>query len=248
VAVKLGYSNIYRYPLGFPEWQEDGLPVESLPAGRTGTSQPAEKAGPTHGWAVVWTLLGVFAGGMALNLTPCVYPLIPITVSYFGGRSTERKGKLVARCIFCPTPFIRDREYLHPGSGGSGCRTSSRVAQQNDDPCALIRMVQGIFWNCRSCNSNNPHRFLDDKRPGSHMAALFRSVAARVREIRETSHHGLHRKLVYALSQAREHHIPRSQNSPEVFGQDGRAYTSPLYSLNKTNPLTSQSGKGKLPT
>jgi thiol:disulfide interchange protein DsbD len=48
---------------------------------------------------MIWTLLGIFAGGMALNLTPCVYPLIPITVSYFGGQaSTNDQGhrKLIA--------------------------------------------------------------------------------------------------------------------------------------------------------
>ena len=33
---------------------------------------------------------------MALNLTPCVYPLIPITVSYFGGRSGKGQGRVVA--------------------------------------------------------------------------------------------------------------------------------------------------------
>jgi thiol:disulfide interchange protein DsbD len=47
---------------------------------------------------MIWTLLGIFAGGMALNLTPCVYPMIPITVSYFGGQATkggEGRGKLV---------------------------------------------------------------------------------------------------------------------------------------------------------
>ena len=33
------------------------------------------------------TLLVVFLGGLALNLTPCVYPMIAITVSYFGGQS-----------------------------------------------------------------------------------------------------------------------------------------------------------------
>jgi thiol:disulfide interchange protein DsbD len=44
---------------------------------------------------MIWTLLGVFAGGMALNLTPCVYPLIPITVSYFGGHSGKGRGKLI---------------------------------------------------------------------------------------------------------------------------------------------------------
>ena len=38
------------------------------------------------------TLLGIFLGGLALNLTPCVYPLIPITVSYFGGRGENMGG------------------------------------------------------------------------------------------------------------------------------------------------------------
>ena len=33
------------------------------------------------------TLVVVFFGGLALNLTPCVYPMIAITVSYFGGQS-----------------------------------------------------------------------------------------------------------------------------------------------------------------
>ncbi|MDF1594079.1 MAG: cytochrome c biogenesis protein CcdA [Desulfobacterales bacterium] len=44
---------------------------------------------------MIWTLLGIFSGGIALNLTPCVYPLIPITVSYFGGRSGQRQGALL---------------------------------------------------------------------------------------------------------------------------------------------------------
>ena len=37
-----------------------------------------------RGW--VMALVVVFFGGLALNLTPCVYPMIAITVSYFGGR------------------------------------------------------------------------------------------------------------------------------------------------------------------
>lgn len=39
-------------------------------------------------------LLFVFIGGLALNLTPCVYPLIPITVGYFGGQSEGSTTKL----------------------------------------------------------------------------------------------------------------------------------------------------------
>ena len=39
-----------------------------------------------------WSIFWVFLGGMALNLTPCVYPLIPITVSYFSAKSIDGKA------------------------------------------------------------------------------------------------------------------------------------------------------------
>ena len=46
--------------------------------------------------ASLWfTLLAIFLGGLALNLTPCVYPLIPITVSYFGGKSERIRGQTI---------------------------------------------------------------------------------------------------------------------------------------------------------
>jgi len=47
-----------------------------------------------HGLLLV--LLSIFAGGLALNLTPCVYPVIPLTVGYFGRQSSGSKGRLFA--------------------------------------------------------------------------------------------------------------------------------------------------------
>jgi thioredoxin:protein disulfide reductase len=89
VAVNLGYKNVYRDPYGYPEWQKRDMPVASAPAGLAQTSEGPKTPGPLYGWAMIWTLLGIFAGGMALNLTPCVYPLIPITISYFGGQAAK---------------------------------------------------------------------------------------------------------------------------------------------------------------
>ncbi|HSD64962.1 MAG TPA: cytochrome c biogenesis protein CcdA [Ignavibacteriaceae bacterium] len=40
-------------------------------------------------------LFFVFLGGLALNLTPCVYPLIPITIGFFGGQSEGKTSRLV---------------------------------------------------------------------------------------------------------------------------------------------------------
>jgi thiol:disulfide interchange protein DsbD len=58
----------------------------SLPA--TKTDNVLAETIRRRGWAVA--LLVVFLGGLALNLTPCVYPMITITVSYFGGAGEQR--------------------------------------------------------------------------------------------------------------------------------------------------------------
>ena len=94
MAVSLGYTNVYRDPVGFPEWQKKGLPTATSAVAPSSKSPGAGPIGVLN-WSLVLTLVGIFFGGMALNLTPCVYPLIPITVSYFGGRSGQGKGRLL---------------------------------------------------------------------------------------------------------------------------------------------------------
>jgi thiol:disulfide interchange protein DsbD len=44
-------------------------------------------------------LLIIFVIGLGLNLTPCVYPLIPITISYFGAQVSGSKGKKVLMAV-----------------------------------------------------------------------------------------------------------------------------------------------------
>lgn len=94
MAVSLGYKNIYRYPEGYPEWLQKGLPVSTIDLldGQTaeGSSRPVSVP---LGLNLLLVFIGLFIGGIALNLTPCIYPLIPITVSYFGGRSGSGKGR-----------------------------------------------------------------------------------------------------------------------------------------------------------
>ena len=56
------------------------------PAPAPGPSDVISKAVSERGLFFTFGL--IFLGGLALNLTPCVYPLVPITVSYFGGQSS----------------------------------------------------------------------------------------------------------------------------------------------------------------
>jgi thiol:disulfide interchange protein DsbD len=95
----LGYQNVFRYPEGYPQWQSQGLPVAQNKLKNLSASAQSKPNPSLSGWALLWTLLGIFAGGLALNLTPCVYPLIPITVSYFGGRSAQGKRGLIGHGI-----------------------------------------------------------------------------------------------------------------------------------------------------
>ena len=56
-------------------------------------------ASPFGGKGLPLTFLLVFLGGLALNLTPCIYPLIPITISFFGGQAEGKKGGVVAHAV-----------------------------------------------------------------------------------------------------------------------------------------------------
>jgi thiol:disulfide interchange protein DsbD len=65
-----------------------------VPAAPTSGATPG--AGEVAGWIdrLGWTgtLAWVVLLGMALNLTPCVYPLISVTVAFFGGRTGHERG------------------------------------------------------------------------------------------------------------------------------------------------------------
>ena len=146
MAVNLGYKNVYRDPYGFPKWQEMGLPTASAPAGLSAPDQDATKPKGNlslQGWAMLWTLLGVFAGGLALNLTPCVYPMIPITVSFFGGRTTQDKPgqiKLVAHGL-C---YLMGLALTNSTLGVVAALTGGLMGAMLQNPIVLI-LVAGIL-------------------------------------------------------------------------------------------------------
>jgi thiol:disulfide interchange protein DsbD len=70
---------------------------EPAPAGAAGrVSTPTAAGGVPAGFASTGLLLQlaiVFLAGLALNLTPCVYPLIPITVGFFAAQHEQRRGR-----------------------------------------------------------------------------------------------------------------------------------------------------------
>ena len=47
-----------------------------------------------------FSIFAFFVFGLALNLTPCVYPVIPLTVGFFGGQSDRRKSSSFLMALF----------------------------------------------------------------------------------------------------------------------------------------------------
>jgi thiol:disulfide interchange protein DsbD len=95
----------------------------------------------TFGTGIFFTLIGVFLGGIALNLTPCVYPLIPITASYFGGRSgAERQGYLLIHGAL----YILGISFMNSTLGVTAALTGKLMGSLLQHPAVLI-FVSSVF-------------------------------------------------------------------------------------------------------
>ncbi len=111
-ASKDAEKGAYELPLRFiyqpcrkdtclaPESTEQILSLKVAEAGSDLSLQPDRQNSKgdlvrrMESYGVLLSLLLVFIGGLALNLTPCVYPIIPVTISYFGSQSEGRTGRL----------------------------------------------------------------------------------------------------------------------------------------------------------
>jgi thiol:disulfide interchange protein DsbD len=74
-----------------PLAQAPSTPLTNRPA--PGASQDFADLLARRGLAVA--LLIVFGWGLALNLTPCVYPVIPLTIGFFGGQTPGNSRRTV---------------------------------------------------------------------------------------------------------------------------------------------------------
>jgi thiol:disulfide interchange protein DsbD len=82
-------------PVAAPATSSSFTPLSAAPKGAAPIGNDRLSAAyAEHGLPL--TLLILFVGGLALNLTPCVFPMIPITVGFFAMQSDGRRSRRFA--------------------------------------------------------------------------------------------------------------------------------------------------------
>jgi thiol:disulfide interchange protein DsbD len=71
-------------------------PLSAAPSEGTSSLFSSDVGGTLASRGLPLTLVAIFVLGLALNLTPCVYPLIPITIGYFSQQSGSSTSRRVA--------------------------------------------------------------------------------------------------------------------------------------------------------
>ncbi len=87
-------------PVGGPGEGGAKAAGESEKESASAAEKPAEFADEVASKGLLWALAIGYFGGLVSTFTPCVYPMIPITLSYFGSQAGGSKAKTFMLAVF----------------------------------------------------------------------------------------------------------------------------------------------------
>ncbi|RKG58254.1 hypothetical protein D7X30_17460 [Corallococcus sp. AB011P] len=103
----------------------------------TGPSAGLDAARFLESGNLAWGALVVFAGGLLTAMTPCVYPLIPITVSVFGARKAESRGRSLA----LTTSYIVGMGVVFSALGVLAAKTGQAFGSMLGSPVVVLGLA-----------------------------------------------------------------------------------------------------------
>jgi thiol:disulfide interchange protein DsbD len=104
----------------------------------TGTDLASRLEGALASGSIIAFLL-VFVGGILTSFTPCVYPMIPITISYVGGRAKSRAHGFVLSLF-----FVLGIAIMYSALGLLAASTGSIFGAAMQSPIVLL-IVAAVF-------------------------------------------------------------------------------------------------------
>lgn len=97
-----------------------------------------------HGWFLGF--LAVFLGGLALNLTPCVYPLIGVTIAYFGSQGGGHR-----RVMFLAIFFVLGIALMFSAVGVAVAMSGGLFGAAMRNPYVLVALSMMLLTLASSC-------------------------------------------------------------------------------------------------
>jgi len=123
--------------------------IEKLNALRSGARLETD-AHSAGGWSArlanapfLLQLALAFFGGLLLNLTPCVYPMIPITIGYFGAQSGGRMSKTFGLAVL----YVLGLALVYSSLGVLAARTGTLFGSALQSPIVvgLVALILFVF-------------------------------------------------------------------------------------------------------
>ena len=98
----------------------------------------------SHGYLSAFVT--VFVGGFLTSLTPCVYPLIPITVSIFGARGEDVSR---ARAMALAACYVGGIGVMYPSLGIVSALAGRRSAPSSPTRVVIVPIARPVRWSWR---------------------------------------------------------------------------------------------------
>src|SRR5205085_4316904 len=87
---------------------------------------------------IVSILIGVFFAGLALNLTPCVYPIIPITIGFFVNQSSGAGKPRLSRTFAMASMYVIGMAVTYSILGVIAAKSGGLFGAALQSPIVLI--------------------------------------------------------------------------------------------------------------
>jgi cytochrome c-type biogenesis protein len=91
--------------------------------------------------SVLLAFLAVYLGGVFVSFTPCVYPVIPLTVAYVGGRSGGSRSK----GFFLSLVYVLGMSVTYTAIGGFAALTGRLFGQVQTNPWINIVVANVVI-------------------------------------------------------------------------------------------------------
>ncbi len=86
--------------------------------------------------------IAVFLGGVLTSFTPCVYPMIPVTIAYIGGRSGDSKLKGLSLSLF----YVLGMAVTYAALGAFAALTGKFFGSATTNPILYIVMANVFIF------------------------------------------------------------------------------------------------------